>query len=89
MGRVPTELSMRVFIREDDETCHVPGSINFCHDLVLRAERRACSMLYSRRYDVESLSTWLEKQEYSVERIQKIADSKGVPRVAHLLLRRK
>lgn len=89
MGRPPTELAMRVFIREDDETCHVPGSLNFCHDLVIAAERRACSMLYSRRYDVEALTAWLERQGYAVERLAKVEDSKGTPRVAHLLLRRR
>lgn len=89
MGRQPSELSMRVFIREDDETCHVPRSVNFCHDLLIRAERRACSMLYSRRYHVESLTAWLEKQDYAVERVAKVDDSKGTPRVAHLLLRKR
>lgn len=89
MGRQPTELEMRVFIREDDETCHVPGSLNFCHDLVLRAERRACSMLYSRRYQPEALCRWLEAQGYSVERLVKVDDSKGQPRVAHLLLQKR
>jgi len=89
-GRTPpANLDMRVWVREDDETTPVPGSLNFCHDLVLLDERRACTMLYSRRYDLEGLSRWFEDLEYEVVRLRKVEDSKRRARVAHLLLRRK
>ena len=44
--------------------------------------------LYSRRYDLDQLTAWLEARGYAVERIEKVADSRRVDRVAHLLLRR-
>ena len=50
-GRSPkAKLEMRVWTREEDESCQIPGSINFCHDLLIAEEERACTMLYSRRY---------------------------------------
>jgi len=36
-------------------TCPVPGSVNFCHDLVIRSERQVCTMLCSRRYEPEAI----------------------------------
>jgi hypothetical protein len=74
LGRAPARLEMRLTLREDDDSSRVPGSCNFCHDLWLVEERRALTMLYSRRYDLAALSAWL--------------DAKGRPRVAHVLLRR-
>ena len=88
-GRKPSQLEMRVWVREDDESSRVPGSYNFCHDLVLREEDRTITMLYSRRYQIEGLSTWLEDQGFVVERIVQVHDSKRRPRVAHVLARRK
>ena len=75
-------------MREDDDSASIPGSYNFCHDIVLEQERRALTMLYSRRYDLEGLSRWLEPRGYVVERIEKVSDTRRVDRVAHLLLRR-
>jgi hypothetical protein len=80
---------MRIWMREDDDSARVPGSINFCHDLVLQEERRACTMLYSRRYKLESLTSWLETLEFSVLRIKKVEDSQKRARVGHVLLVRK
>jgi len=87
-GRMPTPLDLRVWVREDDETARVPGSLNFCHDLVIKDERRVCTMLYSRRYALEPLTRWLEKLDLEVLRVVKVDDSRGKARVAHLLLRR-
>jgi len=88
-GRPPSDLSLRVWVREDDDSCRIPGSLNFCHDLVLRDERRSCTMLYSRRYALDPLVAWLERRGLVVERLSRTEDARGRPRVAHLLLRRK
>ena len=88
LGRKPTNIELRVWVREDDDSSSIPGSYNFCHDIVLEQERRALTMLYSRRYDLEGLSRWLEPRGYVVERIEKVSDTRRVDRVAHLLLRR-
>lgn len=88
-GRAPAALDLKVWLREDDDSTHVPGSANFCHDLVLRDERRACTMLYSRRYDIEKLAAWLEALDFEVLRLQRVEDEKKRARVGHLLLRRR
>ncbi len=88
-GGRSTELVTRVWLREDDETCRVPGSLNFCHDLVLKSERRACTMLYSRRYDIQKLERWLEQQGFDVEGVVPVGDSQKRVRVAHVLARRR
>lgn len=88
LGRRPADLQLRVWLREDDDSATIPGSYNFCHDLVLANERRAVTMLYSRRYDLGGLTRWLEQRGWAVERIEKVADARQVDRVAHLLLRR-
>lgn len=87
-GRAQPELDLRVWVREDDDSARVPGSYNFCHDLVLHDERRVITMLYSRRYDLGETARWFERLGFSVEGVQKTRDSKGRSRVAHLLLRR-
>lgn len=87
MGRSPSTLDMRIWTRENDEACRVPGAINFCHDLRIENENRSCTMLYSRRYQLEPLTAWLEGLGLEVLRIQRIEDSRGMPRVAHLLLK--
>jgi len=86
-GRKPASVGLRIWVREDDDSCRVPGAVNFCHDLQLREERRVCTMLYSRRYELESLSRWFERLGFEVLRLRKVEDSKGQARVAHLLLR--
>ena len=88
-GRASPNLDSRVWVREDDESARIPGSCNFCHDLVIKDERRVCTMLYSRRYDLEQLSAWWEGQGFAVEGIQRVKDARGRTRVAHLLLRRR
>jgi hypothetical protein len=72
IGRPPPDLGMRIWVREDDDSARVPGSCNFCHDLLIKDEGRVVTMLYSRRY-----------------RVQRVPDSRGKPRVAHILLRRR
>lgn len=88
LGRRASELGMRVWVREDDDSCRVPGSLNFCHDLLLKEERRGCTMLYSRRYELNALSRWFESLGFAVESLERVEDSRGTPRVANLLLRR-
>jgi histidine-specific SAM-dependent methyltransferase len=89
-GRAPSVLGMRIWVREDDDSCRVPGSINFCHDLVIKDERdRVCTMLYSRRYQIEGLVQTLERLEFAVLGTIRVSDSKKRPRVLHLLLERK
>jgi len=88
IGRHRSDIQTRVWLREGDVSCRVPGSINFCHDLVIKNENRVVTMLYSRRYEVEGLTGWLEGRGFSVERISEVKDHDGVPRTVHLLLRR-
>ncbi len=87
LGRRPAEVEMRVWLRENDEASRVPGSCNFCHDLLISAEGRVCTMLYSRRYALEDLRAWLERHGFAVLRTRRISDRRT--RVAHLLLQRK
>lgn len=87
-GHPHAEVVMRVKVRQNDETARVPGSLNFCHDLVFRTDRRVCTMLYSRRYDVPQLSAWLAGHGFQTEQVSTVEDSGHQPRVAHLLLRR-
>lgn len=89
LGRKPTELDVRVWVREDDDTARVPGSLNFCHDLVIKEDRRVCTMLYSRRYALEPLTRWFEKLSFDVLRVVRVDDARGKARVAHLLLTRR
>jgi len=88
LGRRPADLQLRVWVREDDDSASVPGSYNFCHDLVLANERRSITMLYSRRYDLAGLTAWLEQRGFVVERVERVADGRQIDRVVHLLLRR-
>lgn len=88
-GRQPQTLDTRIWMRERDDSSRVPGSINYCHDLVIADERRVCTMLYSRRYELESLKKWLEPRGYEVVGCHRVADSESRQRVAHLLLRRR
>lgn len=87
-GRRPCELDVRVWLREDDESARIPGSVNFCHDLVMRDERRVVTMLYSRRYEPEGLCAWLEARGFALEGTHRVADTQQRVRVLHLLLRR-
>ncbi|MCA9514732.1 MAG: L-histidine N(alpha)-methyltransferase [Myxococcales bacterium] len=89
MGRAPADLGLRVWLRSDDASCQVPGAVNFCHDLILPEQGRVCTMLYSRRYRLDHLTTWLEERELAVERVHTVHDGRRHARVAHLLLRRK
>jgi hypothetical protein len=88
IGRTPTELETRIWVREDDDSCPVPRSINFCHDLVIKSERRVCTMLYSRRYEREALCQWLESNGFAIESVSAQSDSRGIQRAVHILARR-
>ena len=89
LGRQPARAEMRIWLREDDDSSRVPGSCNFCHDLVLPDERRTLTMLYSRRYAERGLVSWLEAEGYDVLAVEKVEDEKRRPRVMHLLCRRR
>lgn len=88
IGRPMPDLDLRVWLRENDDSSRIPGSCNFCHDLIIKEERRVCTMLYSRRYRLEELSQWFERTGYQVLGLRKSNDSLGRARVAHLLLQR-
>lgn len=88
-GRGAPSLDSRVWLREDDDSARVPGSCNFCHDLVIKDEGRVCTMLYSRRYKLDTLGGWFEGRGYAVEGSRRVKDGKGRERVGHLLLRRR
>jgi hypothetical protein len=88
-GRGSPSLDSRVWVREDDDSSRVPGSCNFCHDLVIKDERRVCTMLYSRRYKLDKLATWFEGLGFELEDARKVTDGRGRERVGHLLLRRR
>jgi hypothetical protein len=88
-GRAAGDLDLRVRVRESDGSARVPGSYNFCHDLIIREERRAVTMLYSRRYELGALSQWFEELGFEVEGLNRTRDSQGRSRVGHLLLRRR
>lgn len=89
MGAAPAEIDLRISLREADESARIPGSINFTHDILLRAERRSFTMLYSRRYQLAPLLAWLERLGYDAVASERITDGRGTPRVANLLLRRR
>lgn len=89
LGRPQRDLDIRVWLREDDETSRIPGSCNFCHDLVIKDERRACTMLYSRRYREPELCEWFDDLGYVTESVVNVDDARKQPFVLHLLLRRR
>lgn len=89
IGRPTPQLRLRIWPREDDESARVPGSYNFCHDLVIEEESRVCTMLYSRRYDRDELCRWFEKLDLSVLDVHTVEAGPGKPSVANLLLLRK
>jgi hypothetical protein len=88
-GRAAGDLDLRIRVREGDGSSRVPGSYNFCHDLLIRDEGCSVTMLYSRRYDLAQLSAWFETHGFSVEGTLKTKDSQSRSRVGHLLLKRK
>ncbi len=88
LGRPPSELQLRIWLREDDDAARVRGSVNFCHDIVIPRERRSCTMLYSRRYKPDELSSWFHKLGFAVEDRLAVQDGRGRDRVCHILLRK-
>ncbi len=93
-GRVPRDVKLRVTLQSyasGDDSCKVPGSVNFCHDLIIpedKGQQRIRTMLFTRRYVDEQLSATFERLGFEPEDIQHVKDSKGRPLVAHYLLRR-
>jgi hypothetical protein len=89
LGRSAPDIAMRIWVREADESTRVPASLNFTHDLMIRDENRAVTMLYSRRYEQAGLVGWLERLGYDLQAARKIKDARGIERVLHLLVRRR
>lgn len=89
IGRPQPRLTLRIWPREDDEASRIPGSYNFCHDLVIEDESRVCTMLYSRRYELDQLCRWFEGLDFDVVEASTVEAGKGKPTVAHLLLARR
>jgi hypothetical protein len=89
IGRPQPRLKLRVWAREDDEASRIPGSYNFCHDLLIEDESRVCTMLYSRRYDLDQLCRWFEELDFDVVEARTVEAGKGKPTVAHLLVARR
>jgi uncharacterized SAM-dependent methyltransferase len=88
VGRNMGQIRTKIWVRSDDETSKIRGSFNFCHDLVIHEERRAFTMLYSRRYAVDGLRAFLERHGLAVDDAVHVADSTKRTRVVHLLARR-
>ena len=93
-GRLPRDVTLRVTLQRyegGDDSCKVPGSVNFCHDLVIQEEKmqqRIRTMLFTRRYSDDALTALFEKLDLVPEDIVHVKDSKGRPLIAHHLLRR-
>ena len=93
-GRLPREVQLRVTLQTyagGDDSCKIPGSVNFCHDLIIQEEQmqqRIRTMLFTRRYTDEALSATFEKLGLEVEELVHVKDSKSRPLIAHYLLRR-
>jgi hypothetical protein len=93
-GRLPRDVNLRVTLQRyegGDDSCKVPGSVNFCHDLVIQEEKmqqRIRTMLFTRRYSDDALTALFEKLDLVPEDIVHVKDSKGRPLIAHHLLRR-
>ena len=93
-GRLPRDVQLRVKLETyagGDDSCKIPGSVNFCHDLVIQEEnmqQRIRTMLFTRRHTDEALAATFERLGFTVEEITHVKDSKGRPLIAHFLLRR-
>jgi hypothetical protein len=94
-GRLPREVTLRVTLQSyegGDDSCKVPGSVNFCHDLVIEEEKmqqRIRTMLFTRRYRDEQLNAIFTQLGLEPEDVVHVKDSKSRPLIAHYLLRRR
>ena len=82
-----SETSMQVIPRDGGATCEIPRSYNFVHDVDVNPSGQRCSVLYSRRYDIPALRSWLAGRGYETLLEHRVKDSGGRDRTAHLLLR--
>lgn len=82
----PLDTRMRIIPREGGATCEVPGSYNFVHDVDINPTGQRCSVLYSRRYDIEALRRWFAGHGYETRFEHRTKDRRGRDRTAHLLL---
>lgn len=82
----PLDTRMRIIPREGGATCEVPGSYNFVHDVDINPSGQRCSVLYSRRYDIDALRRWFLELGYETRFEHRVKDSRGRDRTAHLLL---
>lgn len=84
----PLDSKMQIIPRDGGQTCEVPQSYNFHHDVNIDARGRCCSVLYSRRYDVAALRNWLKGFGYRTLFEHIVKDNDGRDRTAHILIRR-
>ncbi|MCA9717668.1 MAG: L-histidine N(alpha)-methyltransferase [Myxococcales bacterium] len=82
----PLDTRMRIIPREGGATCEVPGSYNFVHDVDINPSGQRCSVMYSRRYEIDALRGWLADHGYETRFEQRSKDARGRDRTAHLLL---
>ncbi|MGB1277722.1 MAG: hypothetical protein ACPG77_18400, partial [Nannocystaceae bacterium] len=82
----PLDTRMRIIPREGGATCEVPGSYNFVHDVDINAMGQRCSVMYSRRYEIDALRQWFTEFGYETRFEYRVTDSRGRDRTAHLLL---
>lgn len=93
-GRLPGAVQLRVTLQTydgGDDSCKIPGSVNFCHDLIIPEEKmqqRIRTMLFTRRYTDERLGAVFARLGLEEEDTLTVKDSKGRPLIAHHLLRR-
>ncbi|MEM6731224.1 MAG: L-histidine N(alpha)-methyltransferase [Myxococcota bacterium] len=87
--RRPANIHTRVSLREGDETCAVPGSVNYCQDLVIEDEGRVVTMLYSRRYEEAGLRAWLGERDFDVEDSLVVDGGSSKESMIHVLARKR
>lgn len=85
---VQAETRMRIIPRDGGATCEVPRSYNFVHDVEINTRGQRCSVMYSRRYDIDALCRWFQGFGYETLRVDRVKDTQGHDRTAHLLFRR-
>ncbi len=87
--RRPANIRTRISLREGDETCAVPGSVNYCQDLVIEDEGRVVTMLYSRRYQEEGFRAWLANHGFDVEDSVVVDGGSSKESMIHVLARKR
>ena len=84
----PFSTNMRIIARDGGATCEVPRSYNFVHDVEINRSGQRCSVLYSRRYELQRLREWFASFGYETLFEYAVKDRQQRDRTVHLLLRR-